>query len=412
MLTFMHGQVPDAGVTYLFADETERVALESRYNAFIDVQRETLDSLNEGVAVFGTDGRLKLFNRAFFDIWRMPAGKLRELPHVGEVIAAAQTLHPDDDTWIRIGRAVTAFLDERETFSGHMNRTDGVVIDYALMPLPDGATLLTFADVTDAKRAERALVERNEALIAADRLKTNFMGHISYELRTPLNSIIGFTDMLASPLFGDLNEKQREYLSDIMSSSKTLLAIINDILDLATIDAGALQLKLAPIGVRTILDAAILGIRERAIRSRLTIDIAVADDVAEFMADEARMRQVLYNLLSNAVGFSKADGTVRLTCWREDGNIVFSVEDEGVGIPKDQIGSVFQRFESRSRGSEHRGAGLGLSIVKSLVELHGGAVDIASEEGRGTRVTIRIPERPVIASDSVGTRLARGDRAA
>ena len=219
----MAEQRPDGGVTYLFADETERIALESRYNGLIDVQRETIDSLKEGVVVFGTDGRLKLFNKAFCEIWRMPAGKLGEMPHIGEVIAAAQTLHPDNDTWLRIGRSVTAFLDEREDFTGQMTRTDGVVIDFALMPLSDGATLLTFADVTDAKRAEQALVERNEALVAADRLKTNFIGHISYELRTPLNSIIGFAEMLASPMFGDLNDKQREYLADIMSSSKTLL---------------------------------------------------------------------------------------------------------------------------------------------------------------------------------------------
>ncbi|HEY8194993.1 MAG TPA: ATP-binding protein [Hyphomicrobium sp.] len=412
ILHVMAEQRPDGGVTFLFADETERLALESRYNAFIDVQRETLDSLKEGVAVFGTNGRLKLFNKAFCDIWRMPGRKLAELPHVGEVIAAAQTLHPDNDTWLRIGRAVTAFLDERETFSGQMIRSDGVVVDYALMPLPDGATLLTFADVTDAKRAERALVERNDALVAADRLKTNFIGHISYELRTPLQTIIGFTDMLASPMFGDLSAKQREYLADIMSSSKTLLAIINDILDLATIDAGVLQLKLTDVGVRAIIDAAILGIRERAVRNRLTIEIAVADEVTEFMADEARMRQVLYNLLSNAVGFSKMDGTVRLACWSEDGNMVFRVEDDGVGIPKDQLGRIFERFESRSHGSDHRGAGLGLSIVKSLVELHGGTIDIASEEGKGTRVTIRIPERPVTTSEDVSAWLAGGGRAA
>jgi signal transduction histidine kinase len=279
------------------------------------------------------------------------------------------------------------------------------------MPLPDGATLLTFADVTDAKRAERALVERNEALVAADRVKTNFIGHISYELRTPLTSIIGFTDMLASPMFGDLSAKQREYLADIMSSSKTLLAIINDILDLATIDAGALQLRLAPVGVRTIIDAAILGIRERAVRNRLTIEIAVADEVTEFMADEARMRQVLYNLLSNAVGFSKMDGTVQLACWSEGGNVIFRVDDDGVGIPKDQLSRIFERFESRSHGSDHRGAGLGLSIVKSLVELHGGTIEVSSEENRGTRVTIRIPERPVGATDESAW-LAGGGQAA
>ncbi len=411
ILHVMAEQRPDGGVTYLYADQTERIALESRYNALIDVQRETLDSLKEGVAVFGTDGRLKLFNAAFANVWRIAPRKLSEFPHVDDVIAHASTLYNDTGTWKRIGRAATAY-DEREAFDGQMVRNDLSVIDYALMPLPDGATLLTFADVTAAKSAERALVERNEALIAADRLKTQFIGHISYELRTPLTTIIGFTELMASPFMGDLNDKQREYVADIMTSSKTLLAIIDDILDLATIDAGSLELKLAPVGVRTVIDSAILGIRERAIRSRLTIDIAVADNVSEFMADEARMRQVLYNLLSNAVGFSKANDTVHLTCWREAGEIVFSVEDHGVGIPQDQLTRVFQRFESRSQGSKHRGAGLGLSIVKSLVELHGGRIEIDSQENSGTRVTVRLPELPLPAADGGRMLVERRQRAA
>jgi signal transduction histidine kinase len=412
ILHVMAEQRPDGGVTYLFADETERISLESRYNAFIDVQRETLDSLTEGVAVFGTDGRLKLYNVAFSNIWKIAPRRLAEFPHIDEVIGLTSQLHSDPGTWSRVGRAVTAFLDERETFEGQMTRTDLSVVDYALMPLPDGATLLTFADVTNAHRAERALVERNEALIAADRLKTQFIGHISYELRTPLTNIIGFSELLASPYMGDLNEKQREYVADIMTSSKTLLAIIDDILDLATIDAGSLELRLTPVGVRTVIDSAILGIRERAIRSRLTIEIAVADDVTEFMADEARMRQVLYNLLSNAVGFSKAGDTVQLTCWRDHGDVIFSVQDSGVGIPKDQIDRVFQRFESRSQGSKHRGAGLGLSIVKSLIELHGGAIDIKSEESRGTLVTVRLPERPLPVEGNATNLVARRIRAA
>jgi signal transduction histidine kinase len=399
ILHVMGEQRPDGGVTYLFVDITERMSLESRYNALIDVQRETLDSLKEGVAVFGTDGRLKLHNKAFREIWRIEPKTLSEVPHVEEVIAHASTSHPDPHTWARISSATTAFLDERESFEGQMTRSDSTVIDYALMPLPDGATLVTFADVTDAKRAERALVERNEALVAADRLKTNFIGHISYELRTPLTNIIGFSELLASPLMGALNDKQREYVADIMSSSKTLLAIIDDILDLATIDAGSLDLKLSPVGVRGLIDAAILGIRERAIRARLTIDIAVADDVTEILVDEARMRQVLYNLLSNAVGFSSKNATIYLTCQRESGEIVFTVRDEGVGIPRDQIGHVFDRFESRTRGSNHRGAGLGLSIVKSLVGLHEGSVHITSEENQGTTVTVRIPDRALPAWD-------------
>jgi signal transduction histidine kinase len=271
-------------------------------------------------------------------------------------------------------------------------RPDNSIIDYAAMPLPDGATLLTFADVTDAKRYERALEERNEALIAADRMKNAFIGHISYEMRTPLTNIIGFSELLANPQFGPLNEKQREYLGDISVSSKSLLAIIDDILTLATMDAGAIELKPGPVDVRAVIDAAILGVREAAQRARLSILIAVADDAAQFVADEARVRQILYNLLSNAVGFSKSGDTIRVAAWREQGMMVFAVEDQGVGIPKDQQWRVFERFESRSHGSGHRGAGLGLSIVKSLVELHGGTVELESEPGHGTRVTVRLPE--------------------
>lgn len=401
----MGEQRPDGGVTYLFADETERFALESRYNALIDVQSETLDGLKEGVAVFGTDGRLKLFNSAFATIWQIHRRILVERPHIDEVIQLSLPLYNNPQTWLRIGQAVTSFLVERAVVEGQMVRPDSTVIDYTAMPLPDGATLLTFADVTDAKHYERALVERNEALVAADRLKNQFIGHVSYELRTPLTTIIGFSDLLASEHIGTLNAKQREYLSDINSSSRTLLAIINDILDLATIDAGGLELKLGVVDVNAVIDAAILGVREAAIRKQLTLDIAISSDAKTFVADEARVRQMAYNLLSNAVGFSSQGGTVMITCWREAGMMVFSVEDQGVGIPLEQQPHVFERFESRSHGSAHRGAGLGLSIARSLVELHGGTMTLQSEPGKGTCVTFRLPEHgrsPQAARAGVG----------
>ncbi|MGZ5823463.1 MAG: PAS-domain containing protein, partial [Hyphomicrobium sp.] len=261
----------DGGVTYLFIDETERLALEREYNALIDVQRETLDSLKEGVAVFATDGRLKLFNSAFAEIWHLSRRVLAESPHIDEFIALARVNYEDVPTWNRIGGIVTSFSEEREPLDGQMVRPDHSIIDYAAMPLPDGATLLTFADVTDAKSYQRALEERNEALIAADRMKNDFISHVSYELRTPLTNIIGFSELLSNPQIGLLNEKQHEYLGDISASSKTLLAIIDDILTLATMDAGAMELKLGPVGVRQVIDAAILGISEAAHRSRLTL---------------------------------------------------------------------------------------------------------------------------------------------
>jgi signal transduction histidine kinase len=392
MLHLIAEQRSDGGVTYLYDDATEQFALKSRYRALIDVQRETLDRLKEGVAVFATDGRLKLFNSSFAAIWKLSRETLSSGPHIDEIIRQARVLLDDPRTWTRIARAVTSISDQRNPIEGQMVRPDGSVIEFAATPLPDGATLVTFADITASKRYERALLERNEALVAADRLKSQFVSHVSYELRTPLTNIIGFSELLANPATGLLNQKQQEYVADISVSSKTLLSIIDDILDLATIDAGTLELSLSSVKVQAVIDAAVQGVRERASRARLTLDIAIADDAVEFIADESRIRQALYNLLSNAVGFSKPEATIRVSCWREGGMMVFSVEDEGVGIPKDQQRRVFERFESRSHGSGHRGAGLGLSIVKSIVELHDGDMQLESEPGRGTRVTVRFPE--------------------
>ena len=392
MLHVVAEQRPEGGVTYLYEDVSEQLALEGRYNALIEVQRETLDSLKEGVAVFATDGRLQLFNSAFLSIWRLSRLAMAQGPHIGEFIALAKVLHDDEETWQTISEVVTSISYQREGGSGQMVRPDSSVIDYALIPLPDGGTLVTFQDVTVSKSYERALIERNDALVAADKLKSQFISHVSYELRAPLTNIIGFSEMLAGPYSGSLNDKQREYVGDITESSRTLLSIIDDILDLATIDAGALELQLKPTKIQPVIEAALTGITERAGRKRLTLEIATSEEVDEMIADEDRLRQLLYNLLANAVSFSSPEMLVRLSCWLDGGDVVFTIEDHGVGIPKEQLERVFERFESQSHGMRHRGAGLGLSIVKSLVELHGGTMSLDSEAGSGTTVTVRLPQ--------------------
>jgi len=382
---------PDGSVTFLFVDETEQVALQSQFNAMIQVQGETLDSLTDGVAVFAPDGRLKLHNRAFASIWKLSPVMLDGEPHIDKIISIARVLYNDRATWARLKQVVTAFSDNRTPVDGQMLRPDNSVIDFATTPLPDGATLLTFVDVTDSKHYERALVERNEALMASDQLKNRFLGHVSYQLRTPLTNIIGFSELLASPYLGELTDKQQEYVQDITFSSKTLLSIIDGILDLATIDAGEMELELTSVDVRKVIDDAVVGIQERALSAGLTLDIAISDDVDTLVADAARLRQVLYNLLSNAVGFSKDGGEVRVSCWKDDGQMVFEIEDNGIGISEEAQGEVFDRFVSNSQGSKHRGAGLGLSVIKSLVELHGGDVALKSAPNEGTTVTVRLP---------------------
>ena len=383
---------PDGGITYLYEDETKRLALESRYETLTTVQRETLDHLAEGVAVFGTDGRLKLFNSAFERVWKLGRRMLQDGPHIDEIMRQCQQLHDDPAGWTAIAQVATSISDQRQNVKGQMTRADQSVIDYAAMLLPDGGVLATFADVTASKRYERALIERNEALVAADRLKSQFISHVSYELRTPLTSIIGFTELLSSPRTGEMNDKQRDYLSAVSRSSETLLSTINDILDLANIDAGALELRIAPVKINAIIDAASLSVKDRMIRTHLALHIEVDENVGELIADEARVNQILYNLLSNAIGFSEPGGMIRLTCRREGPMIAFTVTDQGAGIPHDQQHDVLGRFVSRSRGSKHRGAGLGLPIVKSLIELHGGTMSLVSEPGDGTAVTVRFPE--------------------
>jgi signal transduction histidine kinase len=381
---------PEGGVIYLFDDVTERLALERRYDALIRVQGETLDNLTEAVAVFGSDGRLRLYNPVFARMWRLTPDILSARPHIETISAWSQPLHGDDPIWNRLRATITA-IDAREPMLGRLERLDGNVVNCATIPLPDGATLVTFQDVTDTVNVERALRERNEALETADRLKIDFVHHVSYELRSPLTNIIGFAHFLGDPATGPLTEKQREYLSYITVSTNALLAIINNILDLATIDAGAMTLNLGFVDIRNTMEAAAEGVQDRLVKNGIELELLAAPDIGGFVADERRVRQSLFNLLANAVGFSPAGESVTFAAQRLREAVVFSVTDRGPGIPAEVQDKVFDWFETHSLGSHHRGTGLGLSLVRSFVELHGGSVALESAVGRGTTVSCIFP---------------------
>jgi len=385
---------PQGGVIWIYENVTERLDLESRYNALIRVQGETLDHLREGVAVFGSDGRLRLHNPAFASIWDLDDSQLAARSHIGEIGGSCRSMLEDETEWSRLTASIAGVDEERATVAGRMERRDGRVIDYATVPLPEGQTMATFVDITDSVQVERALVDRNDALEAADRLKNEFIQHISYELRSPLTNIIGFTQLISDVNVGPLNDRQREYIGYVMTSSRSLLTIINDILDLATIDAGIIELDLANVELTAAVDAAIEGLRDRIDEKDLSIMRRIPKDVGMLVADEKRLRQILYNLLSNAIGFSPQGGAVSITAKRDRDNIVLVVDDEGVGIPEDFIDDVFERFESRSSGSARGGVGLGLAIVKSFVELHGGTVSIRSRPNKGTTVRVTLPIQP------------------
>ncbi len=393
---------PRGGVTYLFDDLTERLHLETRFMSAMKVQSETLETLTEGVAVFGTDGRLALHNPAFAQLWSLDANKLAEHPHVDAFILRANALYADEAAWAAVRGMVTGLGEDREGITVRMQRYDGTVLDCTGAPLPDGSTLLTFVDATAGVAAERALKERNEALEQAGALRDNFVHHVSYQLRSPLTNVIGFTQMIADEVIGPLNAKQSEYAGHIMRSSNAVLALIDDILDLASIDTGDIALEPEEVEIGRTIAAAAEGLQDRLAEQRLALVIDAPEAIGTFRADPKRLRQIIFNLLSNAAGFSQAGQTIRVSAERTDDAVVLTVADEGRGIPPEIMDRIFDRFETHTAGTRHRGLGLGLSIVRSFVELHGGRVSISSTPGEGTVVTCIFPAdgiRPRVAAE-------------
>jgi len=384
---------PKGGVTWVFENLTEKIDLESRYRTAVRVQGETLDNLAEGVAVFGPDGRLRLSNPAFVALWGLEPDAITPNVHVSAIRDFCDR-RAGDSPWGGFVAAITGFDDERRDRHGQTELVDGSVLSYAVIHLPNGQVMMTFVDVTDTVNVERALKDRNEALEKSDQLKNEFVQHVSYELRSPLTNIIGFTELLALPTTGPLTPKQREYVGHVGSSSSVLLTIVNDILDLATVDAGIMQLDISEMSIdRTIAAAAEL-VADRLEEHRIKLQVEAAAAPKSFHGDEIRVRQILYNLLSNAANYAPETSTITLTCRQLAQGVEFSVHDDGPGMPPDVLESVFRRFEPRANGGRRRGAGLGLSIVKSFVELHGGTVRIETGKDQGTTVICTFPDTP------------------
>ena len=233
---------PFGGLLFTYEDVTDSLTLERNYNTLIEVQSRTLDNLYEGVALIGADGRLKLCNPAYVRLWRLHDDDVEGEPHIADLVDKSRELFEESDgDWDAMRERVIGRMTAREPRRSRLERTDGSVLESAIVPLPDGMVLLSYIDVTDRFRVERVLRERNDALQAADELKTEFIANVSYKLRTPLNTIIGFSEILNGDMFGELNERQAEYSAGILKSSEELLELINDILDL-----GRWRLRAAP----------------------------------------------------------------------------------------------------------------------------------------------------------------------
>ncbi len=389
------------GLMMTFEDFTSRLELESSYNTLIAVQRETLDNLSEGVAVFGGDGRLKLWNPAYGRLWNMHPEDLEGQPHI-TVLSEKQKSFFSAPEWQRRKEELMSLALERLLHEGRFKRNDDVLIDYSTVPLPDGGVLVTYADVTDSVQVENALREKNAALETAERLKIDFLANVSYQLRTPLSAIMGFNDILDQEYFGGLNKKQKEYTGDIRTASERLLSLINDILDLSTIEAGYLKLEKEPLKIHEILEAVADLVREWARKENITVSLSAPANIGEIEADPLRLKQALMNLIRNAINFTPAGGAITLGASRRQDGIEIRVSDTGIGIARENQIRIFEPFERALAGTtdvndssnfikNRGGAGLGLSLVKNIMALHGGEVRLESEPGKGTDVILFLP---------------------
>jgi hypothetical protein len=379
---------PEGGLIVVATDVTSELDLKSRFNQLVKVQQATLDKLTDAVAVFGADARLRLHNEAFQAFWDFPPDVLRDGAQFDDLAEYALARLHDLQFW----RSLKARITDpdpalRAAAAGEVRTADGGWTAWQSRPLPDGATLIGFTDVSGARRLEDALAEREAALDAAQRLKSDFVAAVSRELRIPLTTVVGYAELLDGS-GASLPQRERGWIGAVRTAAAALAGSIEDILAIAELDANERRLSLARVDLRELISQAAARWRGRAADAGVEIAVEPAVEGVMIEADAAALVSVLDHLIDNALAGTPGGGGVVIGAERAHGQVSLSVADTGRGIPFDVQARLFERFS----GLEGAGAGLGLALVKALVELHGGWVSVESEPGRGARFTCHLPE--------------------
>ena len=390
---------PMGGLLLLFSDITDDLNMKAQFRGLVQVQQATLDKLSDAVAVFGSDGRLRLHNESFERFWKITPLQLEAAGDFeGVVELCLHKLH-DMTFWTELkGRVADPDPAARMPITGEAQTSDNRTLEYRSRPLPDGATLIAFIDVTDARRLESALADREQALSEAERLKRDFVGNVSYELRTPLTTIIGYSEMLENA--GEaMPAKSRAHAASVKTAAIQLARSIDDVLDMAQIDADEMALDLSDVDVAQLLAEAGERWRDIALAQGVQLAIEGTVDIGEVRGDRRRLAQILDHLMENALVQTLGGGTVTLAARKAAGEVKLQVADTGRGIPFHVQAHIFDRFIGRERG----GPGLGLALVRALTELHGGWVALESEPGAGATFTCHLPaDAQVVSQPKLG----------
>jgi signal transduction histidine kinase len=383
--------LPEGGLLLIFEDRTQQLELQREHGEMQQVRTATLESLAEAVAVFGK-GRLQLWNRKFRQVWGFEDAFLDSHPQIGQLVKAAGPRLTNPSRAEVLGDLIRLAAKDRQTRGSAIAFADGRHFDISAVPLPDGNALVTMLDTTDHHRAERALRDRNEALEAADRVKTAFVANMSYELRTPLTSIKGFTEMLHGGFAGELSTDGRDYAEAILTSVERLGNLIDDVLDLTQSEGAPLERK--PVDLEIAAHNAAEAIAPLAKAKAIELVVEDAGTAGTVTGDPRRLRQAIEHLLRHAVSATPERGRVLLHL---DGNAKLArviVSDDGPGMSPEAASRAFDRF-AHSGGTRNgeRALGLGLPLAKQFVEAHGGRIELISEPGEGTLVTVELPRK-------------------
>jgi signal transduction histidine kinase/PAS domain-containing protein len=385
--------LPDGGLRLFVEDRTEQLRLASARDTLLRVRAATFDNLFEAISVFASDGRLYLWNRRFIEDWELDEEWLSEHPRVDELVPAMAKKLVNPTTAAQIREMVRQTTNERQSSNGRISMTDGRQFQFAAVPLPDGNALLTMVDVTDSSRIEAALRERAAALEAADRVKTDFVANMSYELRTPLTSIGGFGEMLAAGYAGQLSPTATDYVNAILESVTRLSKLIDDVLDLTTGDTRGVALERERVDVAGLCKAAIETARPRAEEKAQKLEAQISPSAGFVSGDARRLRESVEHVLNNAIAYTDRKGRIAIDASGDDNQAMIRITDNGSGIAAKDLPRVFNRFdrvvETGVRGEA--ALGLGLPLTRQFIEAHGGTVELQSKKGKGTTVTIAIP---------------------
>ncbi len=387
--------MPDGGLRLIFEDRTEQVRLASARDTLLRVRAATFDNLFEVISVFASDGRLYLWNRRFSEVWNLDEGWLAEHPRVDELVPAMAKTLVNPTAAAQVRELVRSTTSGRQSGTGRVSLTDGRHFEFAAVPLPDGNALFTMIDVTDSTRIEAALRERAAALEEADRVKTDFVANMSYELRTPLTSIGGFAEMLAAGYAGKLPPAAADYVGAILESAERLSKLINDVLDLTQGDTKGVVLERERVDIAGMCRAVGDAVRSRTDEKKQKLDVAIDPSTGSVIGDARRLREAVEHILRNAVTYTEEGGHIALKAAGNDGAAIITVVDDGPGIEPEDQAQVFARFHRSVSGSRGDAAlGLGLPLTQQFIEAHGGVVELVSVPGEGTAVTLTIPRAP------------------